>query len=57
MSVWDTPGAQPDESTTTQSKRATHTTTASAEKKKTVTLTPMPIVGPHTGGAGLLLRF
>jgi hypothetical protein len=45
-----------DESTTTQSRRATHTTTASAAKKS-VTLTPMPIVGPHTGGAGLLLRF
>ena len=46
-----------DESTTAQSRRVTHTTTASAEKKKAVTFTPVPIVGPHTGGAGLLLRF
>jgi hypothetical protein len=46
-----------DEPATSTSKRATHTTTASAEKKKTVTFTPTPIVGPHTGGAGLLLRF
>ncbi len=46
-----------DEPSTTTSRSATHTTTASAAKKKTVTFTPTPIVGPHTGGAGLLLRF
>jgi hypothetical protein len=36
-----------------------HTTTARADarKKSAVTVQPVPVVGPHEGGAGLLLRF
>jgi PEGA domain len=47
-----------DESATTSS--ATHgatTARAAAEKKTAVTFTPTPIVTPHSGGAGFVLRF
>jgi hypothetical protein len=33
------------------------TKTADAKSTKRVTVTPTPIVGPHSGGAGLTLRF
>jgi len=47
-----------DESVTqTSSTHATTTAKAGTEKKTAVRFTPTPIVGPHTGGAGLLLRF
>lgn len=48
-----------DESTAATSSAHTPTTTATARaaKKTAVTVTPTPIVGPHTGGAGLVLRF
>ncbi len=48
-----------DESTTsTSSTHGATTATATAAKKKTaVTFTPTPIVGPHSGGAGFVLRF
>jgi hypothetical protein len=32
-------------------------TPATVEKKSAVTFTPTPIVGPHSGGAGFVLRF
>ena len=41
-----------------QSSAAHKTTTAKADAKKNrVTITPTPVVGPHSGGAGVLLRF
>jgi hypothetical protein len=48
-----------DESVPATSSAHTTTTTATARaaKKTAVTVTPTPIVGPHTGGAGLVLRF
>ena len=32
-------------------------TAKAADKRKAVTFMPTPIVSPHSGGAGLLLRF
>jgi hypothetical protein len=48
-----------DESVAATSSAHTPVTTAAAHvpKKKAVTITPTPIVGPHTGGAGFVLRF
>ncbi len=43
--------------TTTSSTHATQTAATAARKKTAVTFTPTPIVGPHTGGAGFVLRF
>jgi hypothetical protein len=40
------------------SQGAARTTTARADvQKKPVTVEPVPVVGPHVGGAGVLLRF
>ncbi len=48
-----------DESVAATSSAHTPITTAAARvpKKTAVTITPTPIVGPHTGGAGFVLRF
>jgi hypothetical protein len=45
-----------DEAPAAASSAPPKTRTAKAEPKK-VTVTPTPIVGPHSGGAGVLLRF
>jgi hypothetical protein len=47
-----------DESVTpTSSIHGATTAKATAAKKTAVTFTPTPIVGPHSGGAGFVLRF
>lgn len=43
--------------TSTSSTHATTTAKAAAGKKTAVTFTPTPIVTPHSGGAGFVLRF
>lgn len=40
-----------------QSKAAPKTVTAKAQSDKHVTITPTPMVGAHSGGAGLTVRF
>jgi hypothetical protein len=42
---------------TSSAHKTTTTAAARVPKKTAVTITPTPIVGAHTGGAGLLLRF
>jgi hypothetical protein len=42
---------------TTSSSPRTQTARADAKTGQRVTVTPTPIVGPHSGGAGLTLRF
>jgi len=39
------------------SSAALRTTARADANRKAVTLTPVPVVGPHSGGAGLVLRF
>jgi PEGA domain len=41
----------------TSSTRTKPTAAAAAAKKRAVTFTPTPIVGPHTGGGGFVVRF
>jgi hypothetical protein len=41
----------------TTSAKARTTTAKADAKKNRVTITPTPVVGPHSGGAGVLLRF
>jgi hypothetical protein len=47
-----------DETPPAATSSTAHATTAKADAKKNrITVTPTPIVGPHSGGAGVLLRF
>jgi hypothetical protein len=42
---------------TSQASGHTSTAQADAPKKSAITVQPVPVVGPHEGGAGVLLRF
>jgi hypothetical protein len=42
---------------TSQNSGHTSTAQADAPKKSAITVQPVPVVGPHEGGAGVLLRF